>query len=734
MCKPFVIVFVLFSLFVGSQAFADTEGADGRSSSSSKLEELVVTAKQQKKDEFTAVPVNQLSGDELTIKINSTLGATLAQEAGVHNASFGPGVGIPILRGFSGVRVKMLEDGVSTWDGSNLSPDHAVAIEPVLATQIDVIKGAATAQYGSGAIGGVVKVNTHRLPKEPLEKDIMGSVELRSELINDHNLFSRAGQINLQSGNNIFHIDAYKRSQKDTSIPSKAIDVGLVNEQYGFDASTGNTDGYIANTDANTDGFALGFSRLLDNWQFGLSHRQLQNNYGLPPGSHTEPRNAGGVHNHGAGAKSEPFIGIDMQQKRHDVFMAYMPETSMLKKAEIQMATINYQHIESEEGRSGTFFENKVTELLFNVEHQGYGLGSNLYLEDSFQGMLGVHIVDREFAAKGVENFIPATSVKQLALFFIENYQADNFLYQFSIRGEKVSIEQQDYTSPLLPDFLQFKFSEIIFKNFHIQSVIDIDLNEQHKLNASFAVSERNPDVQELFSLGAHLATRSYDMGFLIRQNEPKKERLHDFSISWEWSNDQFEQELQLFYKSIKHFVFQQNTGAYYDLSEQFFRVSCVRIAECLPVYEYQQQDAVFTGFEWSLDLSPWEYDRFSHQLVFFADAVKGRFDNDQDVPRMPPLRYGVNTEFIGDDWNANLRLSFYEKQSRAGEFETQTAGYHNLSASFNKQLMIKDTEALIFLRANNLSNQTIRHASSFLRNFAPEPGRSLEAGISVSF
>ena len=61
-----------------------------------------------------------------------------------------------------------MQNGVGALDASSLSPDHAVAIDPLIAEQIEVIRGPATVLYGAGAVGGVVNVIDHRIPKEPL--------------------------------------------------------------------------------------------------------------------------------------------------------------------------------------------------------------------------------------------------------------------------------------------------------------------------------------------------------------------------------------------------------------------------------------------------------------------------------------------------------------------------------------------------------------------------------------
>ena len=88
----------------------------------------------------------------------ATLGETLKGEIGINIASFGSGVGHPVVRGHTGNRIGILQNGVGTTDVSNQSPDHAEGVEVSFAERIEIIRGPASLLYGSGAIGGVINV------------------------------------------------------------------------------------------------------------------------------------------------------------------------------------------------------------------------------------------------------------------------------------------------------------------------------------------------------------------------------------------------------------------------------------------------------------------------------------------------------------------------------------------------------------------------------------------------
>jgi iron complex outermembrane recepter protein len=90
---------------------------------------------------------------ELSAQPYAQLGDALATRPGIAATSFAPGASRPIIRGLSGFRVGMSENGLSTGDVSALSDDHAVPIDPSSLRQVEVVRGPATLRYGSQAIG-----------------------------------------------------------------------------------------------------------------------------------------------------------------------------------------------------------------------------------------------------------------------------------------------------------------------------------------------------------------------------------------------------------------------------------------------------------------------------------------------------------------------------------------------------------------------------------------------------
>jgi iron complex outermembrane receptor protein len=157
---------------------------------------------------------------------------------------------------------------------------------------------------------------------------------------------------------------------------------------------------------------------------------------------------------------------------------------------------------------------------------------------------------------------------------------------------------------------------------------------------------------------------------------------------------------------------------------------------EGLPILATRQADATFKGFEGKLVFPLMENHYGLLDLTLFSDYTRGQFVNGQDIPRMPPLRYGLQLDYAFNEHGAvDLRLTRGEPQDNPGDRETPTPGYLRLDIGTQYRVKAFDTaQLLVFAKATNLLDENIRNASSYLRNFAPEPGRAAQLGLRVSY
>jgi len=156
-------LFAAVATCLGVAAFAAEAPDEERSS---EIEEIIILA-HPLGGEGLAQASDVLEADELERKAVDNIGATVGNEPGIHNSSYGAGAGRPVIRGLGGARVRIMEDQIDTLDVSVSSGDHAVTVDPFIAERVEILKGSETLLYGSGAIGGAVDVHTGRIPYDP---------------------------------------------------------------------------------------------------------------------------------------------------------------------------------------------------------------------------------------------------------------------------------------------------------------------------------------------------------------------------------------------------------------------------------------------------------------------------------------------------------------------------------------------------------------------------------------
>jgi len=666
----------------------------------------------------TADSTSELSGTDLRLKAASTLGKTLERELGVYNASFGPGVGQPIIRGMGGSRVRVMQDGIGSHDASAMSQDHAVATESLLADSITIHRGPATLRYGSGAIGGVVDVKHKRIPDSIPLKPIEGTVEYRY----DHNPDENAGVIGIDAGQNnvAVHLDYFQRGNENTQIPGYALDEAAVRQQLKTGAQLNNSKGEIKNTDGESRGGSAGISLIGELGHIGASYNHTTKEYGLPPG---DP----GGHSHvgvapGASDQGEA-ISLAMEQRRYDVEAMLFNPIPFIESVSVKTGYVDYDHEEGEPGFS-VLFTNEVLETRFELEHR---------LLDQWSGFLGLQWQDREFLA---ENLVPQSQIDSLGLFFTEKLDLfDALSLEFGGRYE------QQFTEPnsnllnlnLFGQPVQVPTRKLTHKPTSLAASITYKPFDGGSIYLAWQNSERAPDIQEMYSLGPHPANRSFDIGRL----DLSVERASNREVGIRYDDRLTSLQLNAYHKDVKDFIYQENLGLFFQVDTNSLKTDCSDgLRGCYPIYGFRGDDAEFYGYEAEIKFHP-SFNWVDPHLTLFSDYVRGQFKDNElgDVPRLPPLRYGFEVGLQKNAWQGALRFTQALAQDRPGNDETETPSYHrfDLDVSYDWHAQ-SGQKILVFGKASNLSDSPIRNSTSFLRNIAPEPGMSLEIGFRTNF
>jgi iron complex outermembrane receptor protein len=646
------------------------------------LAEQVITANPLGNAQLAA-PSSVLEGDDLTLQQKGSLGETLNKQPGVSSSYFGPGASRPIIRGLDGDRIRILRNGVGALDASSLSYDHAVPLDPVNVERIEIVRGPAALLYGGSAIGGVVNTFDNRIPSQPID-GIQGAGELRYGGADTTR--SSAGKLEAGNGSFALHLDANAREFNDLRIPGDAR-----SRRAPVDEDGDGKKGRLGNSNGRQDGGAVGGSYTWEDGYAGLSYSNHDANYGSP---------------------AEDDVRIRMKQDHYAFASELRNLAGPFSSVKLDAGYTDYEHREIEGGETGTTFKNKGYEARIEARHQPLG---------PLEGVVGAQITRSEFSALGEEAFVPQTDTDSSALFILEELQASERLnLSFGARLEHTRVDPDGQGNER---FSQAERSSS-FTAGSLSSGAVYRLTPIWSLAATLGYTERAPTFYELYANGAHVATGTYEVG----DAGLSKEKAVSSDLALRFDNGIHSGSVGLFYSHFSNYIGLLGTGRTLDDEG-------VEDPDGIPEYRYSGVRARFSGIEakdhWKLGESA--YGKFALELSGDYTRAKN-LDSGQALPRIAPLRLNSGLLWELDRWQARIDVEHASAQRRVPDNETRTDGYTTLGASAGYRFHIGGSQWLAFVNGENLTNQTVRYASSILRDIAPAPGRSVEVGLRTTF
>lgn len=633
--------------------------------------------------EQLALPSTVLTGDKLTLSQRGSLGETLNNQPGVSSSYFGPGASRPIIRGLDGDRIRILRNGVGALDASSLSYDHAVPLDPVNVDRIEIVRGPAALLYGGSAIGGVVNTLDNRIPVESIE-GIHGSGELRYGGADTTR--SSAGKLEAGNGQFALHIDANARNFNDLRIPGYARTSDQRTREEGDDEKH-----RLGNSDGRQDGGAVGGSYTWDDGYAGVSYSNYDSNYGSP---------------------AEQDVRIRMEQDHYAFASEIRNLSGPFISVKLDAGYTDYKHMEIEDGEIGTTFKNKGYETRVEARHQPIG---------PLNGVVGAQVTRGEFSALGDEAFVPQTDTNAGALFILEELQSsDRLMLSLGGRLEHTTVD------PDAKGNMRFNSADrsSSFTTGSLSSGVVYTLTPVWSLAATLGYTERAPTFYELYANGAHVATGTYEVGDV----DLSKEKAVSSDLALRFDNGAHKGSVGVFYSHFSNYIGLLSSGrSLNDEGEED--------ADGIPEFTYSGVRARFAGFEaqdhWKL--AETRYGNIALELSGDYTRAKN-LDTGEALPRIAPLRLNSGLLWELDKWQARVDVEHASSQHNVPDNESGTDGYTTLGASAGYKFDLGGSQWLAFVNGENLTNQTVRYASSILRDIAPAQGRSVEVGLRTNF
>lgn len=647
-------------------------------------EQVTVTASGAEQSVFDSFQtVNSVGSTRITERAATSLGEVLGNETGVAKRSFGPGSSRPVIRGFDGDRVLVLQDGARSGSVGSQSGDHGEPIDALSAERIEVVKGPATLLYGSNALGGVVNVIGHH------DSDYQDG--FRGFLTSIGGTADKQGGVagGVEYGINKFLFRGNLSAQRtgDYSTPL----------------------GQIPNSASRTTSglFGLGYvgSTAFTHATYSFDIRR----YGVPfaalfHGGHNdhehELEEAGGLLPH---TDEE----VDLRLRKHNFRLSgglrdlANPFISGLQYS-IDYTDYRHKEIEIADGidEVGTVFDNKTLGYRTLFEQQKFG---------RLTGRFGFEGFSRDYEVNGEEQLITGkVNHDSSSVFGLEELNLERVKFQFGGR-----IEHNRY-NPVNADLRDRSFT-----GFSGGAGVNVGLWKGGAIVANYTHSNRAPALEELYNNGPHIGTITFEIG----NPNLERETANGIDLSLRHQSSRFNITGDVYYYLIDNFVFLAHQDTDGDGE--------VDIEDGLPVGRYEQERARYWGAELNADVT------FNKYLGGFAsfDMVRAELvDLDLNLPRIPPARARVGLDFRWKGLSVRPEAVFAADQKRVYPLETPTAGYGIVNVGGSYTIGGQHSAHIFTVNAYNLTDKLYRNHTSFIKDLVPEIGRGVRFGYTVRF
>ena len=502
---------------------------------------IEVTGRRYNGDDVVTAEMH-IGGPELRQQLGRTLAETLQNEPGMVQSTMGPAPARPVLRGLSGDRLVLLEDGRTTGDVSTSAPDHAVTIDPLNSQYIEILRGPAALVYTSNAVGGVVNVVRGQIPTE-LPAHFHGAASFQGETVNRG---MTAGIATYSSvGRYALRGDFGMRTAADIHTP----------------------EGQLDNTAIQTLHGGLGASLITDNGLLGASANAFISSYGIP-GNFT------GSHPNG--------VKIDLQRFQGDLRLETTPQFipwARMLRLDYTLSYYYHEEIEFSPARQAFDILGYSSELVTNtfsarLFHDELGLAD--------KGTMGV-LLQHRFSNSGGFTFTPVTNEYQAALFTYQTHRMADWNVETGFRGDIFTLVPVREVETAIGLRRQRTLA-------NISGGIKATYPLTDQLQTSFFAMRtvRMPGSEELYSEGPHLPAYSFEVG----NPELNEEVGHGLEVSLRYATEHLGVQTSVFYYDFSNYLYPRATG------EESIR-------RPLPIYQFTGDAARLAGAELLIESEP---------------------------------------------------------------------------------------------------------------------------------
>jgi outer membrane receptor protein involved in Fe transport len=626
---------------------------------------------------LSPLPTEALSEERLRREQSVSLAHALASLPGVDALTTGQQIGKPVIRGLTGPRVLVLEDG-SRLEDFSWSDEDGPSVDARLAQRVEVIRGPASVLYGSDALGGVVNVIPEELPDANGGPRVMRSGVEISGASNNTEL-EGAARVEGASGGWGWRLFGIGRLAGSLHTPAGKLD------NTGFGALSGEA---AVGTRGARGSTTLRYTR------YGGEFKLLE---AEGPAS-------------GATGGPERRLSDDRVQFAGDYLVGGVRLETKAQWQRHSLMEISDTGVSPGSQRlEGTAFDLLLNTFTIDaLAHHTAG--------PRVGGTFGVSGTAQSHDTRGPIPLVPDARVRSAALFGFEQASFGRVRILAGARVDvrhlaadanarlRLSAQTRDYTA----------FAGNVGMVYGVGAAA---------LTANVGRAWRAPTLFELFSNGPHLGEARYEIG----DAGLKPEAGTNLDLGVRWQGGRVRAELAAYRNAIDRFIFITPTDSFVTVSTSPL--------DSLRVYRYRQADARLVGGEAELEVAV----TAALSARARADAVRGTNQATGDpLPLVPPARAALGAELhrTGLAWAdrayAGAEVAVATRQTRLNPLDIPTGGYALLSLSAGLVRPMLGRIGRVDIAVKNVTNVSYRSFLSRYKEFALNPGRDIVLRVSV--
>ena len=706
------------------------------------VEEVVVTSALTSQNASDLKdPLHIVDGDDVATGGVQSLGETVDELLGVHVADFGAAVGQPVVRGMSGSRVRILENGVVVRDVAALGPDHINDVNLLNTQQIEVVKGPSSLLYANGGAGGVINVVDNSIATTNITKPSM-SVGAETQSVNNGEAknFSFAGNV---SGFNV------TIAASDSLFENYELPGGALYPEEHHDEEHSDSEGdeehnesslkFLENSDVENTYTKFGVSRAGDWGYVGLSYSDNEGVMGVPfhveaHGEHDEDHvDSEDEHDEHEGERI--FSQID--SSKFDIKGSFNTDGySFVNKVDFSFRDSSYSHLEGhaeEEGHDEDHSESEDEHgheepTLFQTDATELGLIFDVGSDDVTRKFV-VNVADQDSSIIGEEAFMQPVSTKETTMGYFSARDFGTYRLDYGIRYDDIS--RSGSVSHHDEDHAEDEEGELEYYNQDLSTLsysinFDQDFSQNLSVNLGLSSFERAPDVVELFMNGPHLATGRFEMGNPNLDTETS----NNVDLTFNYQMDNMYATFAYYQNSVSNYIYLKDEEHDEDHNDSEGEEEHGGLMHA----EFVQEDASLEGYEFEVG-STYQLANGTLDLSFGRDVVEGTLDAGGFIPRMAPSRNFYSASYSESDFTFSAILKdVADHDNVAEENEMMTEGYKMLNLKLVKDYQIGKANLRLAAFTNNALDQVARNSTSFVKDAVPLPGRNVGLSFRLTY